>query len=53
MLLTLSRKDDIAELYDVSELEDHEVDKEVRESEGGVTSHDRGWWIEHVDVVHS
>lgn len=50
MLLT---NDDITELYDVAELDDHEVEKEERETEGGVTSHDRGWRSEHVEVVHS
>lgn len=50
MLLTLSRKDNIVEPYDVSELDDHEVEMEVRE---GVTSHDSGWRVEHVEVVHS
>lgn len=52
VLLTLSRKDDIAEPCDVSEFEDHEVEKEVREKEGGVTSQDRGW-REHGEVVQS
>ena len=52
MLLTLSRNDDTAEPCDVSELEDHEVEKEVREKEGGVTSQDRGW-REHVEAVQS
>ena len=52
VLLTLSRNDDTAEPCDVSELEDHEVEKEVREKEGGVTSQDRGW-REHVEAVHS
>lgn len=53
VLLTLSRKNDIAEPCDVSELEDHEVEMEVRENEGGVPSQDRGWRIEHIEVVQS
>ena len=40
LLLTLSRNDDFAELCDASELEDHEVENEERENEGGVEVQD-------------
>lgn len=51
--LTLSRKDDLTELRDVSELDDHEVENEVRENEGGVAMQDWDWRIVDVVVAHS